>query len=405
MSTRDSTEACCTGRAEQTQTYRVGLLSGQTHKDADQRHHPFVCLSNSELQWVYLDYTKCCKNNYSLEFLGTLGLSYVITLQRQLPTHDLDQMLRKQTCERSAYRIKPTIGNLRTITRVWTLLQVTTGQVIYLQAQCCLNSEPSWYCSRHCRCFWPLQDTAITHGRVTKKDNSSHVIYKSYSCALNQGELSQRVQFVILIEDLKQVRVLKWVSFSLTWIFMATSLPSLSRAKCTWPMDAAAKGLSSKYSSLSLQFGPRSLLMAFYRDKKQTALTHWHAFDCKAPVFVFYHHLFGRHEVRALSNSLKDFGQLWVNEGVVWKRKTSTLPLHCVRRTFYTALYKRVLFWDKSVQHFLIYRYRHSIQTSKAKLRKPHRVKIPLFPISTMFTQGRPGCYIMYLITSSFVYF
>lgn len=56
----------------------------------------------------------------------------------------------------------------------------------------------------------------------------------------------------------------------LTWIFIATSLPSFSLPKCTWPMDAAANGFSSKHSSLSLQLGPRSLLTAFCRHRRGT---------------------------------------------------------------------------------------------------------------------------------------
>lgn len=36
----------------------------------------------------------------SLEFFGTFGLSYVITLQRQLPTHNFNEVLRKQSCTR-----------------------------------------------------------------------------------------------------------------------------------------------------------------------------------------------------------------------------------------------------------------------------------------------------------------
>lgn len=47
------------------------------------------------------------------------------------------------------------------------------------------------------------------------------------------------------------------------WIFMATSRPPFMRARCTCPMEAAAKGRSSKYSSLSRQLGPRSLLRVF----------------------------------------------------------------------------------------------------------------------------------------------
>lgn len=53
----------------------------------------------------------------------------------------------------------------------------------------------------------------------------------------------------------------------LTWIFMATSLPSFILARWTCPMEAAANGRSSNESSLSLQLGPRSLLMDFYTVK------------------------------------------------------------------------------------------------------------------------------------------
>lgn len=52
-----------------------------------------------------------------------------------------------------------------------------------------------------------------------------------------------------------------------TWIFMATSRPPFMRARCTCPMEAAAKGRSSKYSSLSRQLGPRSLLRVFWRER------------------------------------------------------------------------------------------------------------------------------------------
>lgn len=55
---------------------------------------------------------------------------------------------------------------------------------------------------------------------------------------------------------------------SLTWIFIATSLPSFILARCTWPIEAAAKGFSSKNSNLSRQFGPKSLLTAFCHRKK-----------------------------------------------------------------------------------------------------------------------------------------
>ena len=59
-----------------------------------------------------------------------------------------------------------------------------------------------------------------------------------------------------------------------TWIFMATSRPPFSRARCTCPMEAAAKGRSSKYSSLSRQLGPRSLLRVFWRERPGRGYEH-----------------------------------------------------------------------------------------------------------------------------------
>ena len=59
-----------------------------------------------------------------------------------------------------------------------------------------------------------------------------------------------------------------------TWIFMATSRPPFKRARCTCPMEAAAKGRSSKYSSLSRQLGPRSLLRVFWRERPGRSCEH-----------------------------------------------------------------------------------------------------------------------------------
>lgn len=113
----------------------------------------------------------------------------------------------------------------------------------------CLNSEQSWYYSRHCRYSWQLQGTE-------RKDLIVCCVF-----------FFNLLYFVTVYSHSR-----------LTWIFMATSLPSFSLAKCTWPIDAAANGFSSKYSSLSLQFGPRSLLTAFCREKKRNCLiyeTYW----------------------------------------------------------------------------------------------------------------------------------
>lgn len=38
--------------------------------------------------------------NNSLEFFGTFCLPYVVTLQRQLAAHDLNEVFRKQPCEK-----------------------------------------------------------------------------------------------------------------------------------------------------------------------------------------------------------------------------------------------------------------------------------------------------------------
>lgn len=131
----------------------------------------------------------------------------------------------------------------------------------------------------------------------------------------------------------------------LTWIFMATSLPSFSLAKCTWPMDAAANGFSSKYSSLSLQLGPRSLLMAFCRER-----TNGLSFElgllslcCLPRLCGPYHHLLRGHEVCALSNTLEDFGQLRVDEGVIWEEITwqmnrVTIKFNRFKTQYFTAI-------------------------------------------------------------------
>lgn len=58
-----------------------------------------------------------------------------------------------------------------------------------------------------------------------------------------------------------------------TWIFMATSRPPFMRARCTCPMEAAAKGRSSKYSSLSRQLGPKSLLRVFWNKGQEGAVS------------------------------------------------------------------------------------------------------------------------------------
>lgn len=82
------------------------------------------------------------------------------------------------------------------------------------------------------------------------------------------GYCSRRYNCVVLFKFALLCGTHASVFFTfLTWIFIATSLPSFSLPKCTWPIDAAANGFSSKYSSLSLQLGPRSLLTAFCRDR------------------------------------------------------------------------------------------------------------------------------------------
>lgn len=71
-------------------------------------------------------------------------------------------------------------------------------------------------------------------------------------------------------------------------------LSSLGRGHCIWLSAGREEKVASSVNS-SLAPSPRSLRLS-------------------KP----YHHLFSGHEVRALSNTLKDFGQLRVNEGVIW---------------------------------------------------------------------------------------
>lgn len=130
---------------------------------------------------------------------------------------------------------------------------------------------------------------------------------------------------------------------------MATSRPPFMRARCTCPMEAAAKGRSSKYSSLSRQPGPRSLLSVFWRQRPsrghehslspghpekhpQAAPSHGlqllplkaggprgprHPPPPQAP--PAHRHLLQRHEVRALPHPLEDLGQVGVDESIIWK--------------------------------------------------------------------------------------
>lgn len=182
----------------------------------------------------------------------------------------------------------------------WGYWHLTIGAVIvemikalqqcYLQAARCLNSEQSWYYSRHCRYSLPRRGT----------------------------ESPDLIVWFIEIVSSKSVFYLHALAL-LTWIFMATSLPSFSLARCTWPMEAAANGLSSKYSSLSLQLGPRSLLIAFCGGRRSALI---YALGLPtlcdySSLSILYHHLFGGHEVSVLSNALKDLGQLRVNEGII----------------------------------------------------------------------------------------
>lgn len=58
--------------------------------------HPAALLS------PYASWLTATLVNNSLEFFGTFRLPYVITLQRQLPAHDLNKVLRKQSCKKRA---------------------------------------------------------------------------------------------------------------------------------------------------------------------------------------------------------------------------------------------------------------------------------------------------------------
>lgn len=115
---------------------------------------------------------------------------------------------------------------------------------------------------------------------------------------------------------------------------MATSRPSFMRARCTCPMEAAAKGRSSKYSSLSLQLGPRSLLRVFWRERpgrdgqpspappgrpRSSSARRGRPGAAHARHRPPHRHLFQGHEVRALPHPLEDLGQVGVDESIVWK--------------------------------------------------------------------------------------
>lgn len=112
---------------------------------------------------------------------------------------------------------------------------------------------------------------------------------------------------------------------------MATSRPPFKRARCTCPMEAAAKGRSSKYSSLSRQLGPRSLLRVFWRERPGRGCEHSRGHPeeaphplpqgCRAPAKKPrpHHHLLQRHEVCTLPDPIEDLGQMGVDEGIVWK--------------------------------------------------------------------------------------
>lgn len=61
-----------------------------------------------------------------------------------------------------------------------------------------------------------------------------------------------------------------------TCIFIATSLPSGRTPRCTWPIEAAAKGLSWNDNNMSFQPGPNSSSRTFYKhDMTQTHTSHW----------------------------------------------------------------------------------------------------------------------------------
>lgn len=66
-------------------------------------------------------------SEHLLELFGTSGLSYVITLQRQLAAHDLDEVFRKQTCRRQEMLKQLKITTFRPLASV-RLLTVAESQ-------------------------------------------------------------------------------------------------------------------------------------------------------------------------------------------------------------------------------------------------------------------------------------
>lgn len=102
----------------------------------------------------------------------------------------------------------------------------------YLPAGQCSFSELTSGCLCHFGCSLPLQDTRRNGRRIRE-------IKADKDC---EGDRKKTI----------------------TWIFMAISLPSFNTPWCTWPMDAAANGFSSNDDSLSRQSGPSSSSRTFY---------------------------------------------------------------------------------------------------------------------------------------------
>lgn len=183
--------------------------------------------------------------NDLLESFGTFRLPYVITLQRQLPTHDLNEVLREQTCREGTFQKR---------WKSW-------------RSSCCCECVDRGF--KH-QTMAAVIVKMIPSGSALLKLRAVMMLLTSLSMLFaTPGYWKKRFLFFNSLYFVTFVFVCYlWANTPLTWIFMATSLPSFIRARCTWPIDAAANGFSSKYSRLSLQFGPRSLQIAFCRDKK-----------------------------------------------------------------------------------------------------------------------------------------
>lgn len=96
--------------------------------DATKHQYKFLVCEKLRLKLLALFSLRgISTSEHLLELFGTSGLSYVITLQRQLAAHDLDEVFRKQTCRRQEMLKQLKITTFRQLASV-RLLTVAESQ-------------------------------------------------------------------------------------------------------------------------------------------------------------------------------------------------------------------------------------------------------------------------------------